>query len=210
VRLWGGTEGFDVNTAFNLLNYPMQARQRRLRWRWGSGLVGGLLGLALGAAALQGLSLELDALASERDTLQVQSAQRLAQAGKDKVQQEALALAKGQQDLLLQVQQHQQAWVRLHEAVLQEAGRSGWALERLQVDGDRLELQGRIRDAQALSSAQIRLSEKLQSPLTLISLVAKPVDLGDRPASDGGHAFVWQGQWPVVPAVVKSAPGRAP
>lgn len=199
-----------MNTAFNLLNYPMQARHRRLRWRWGSGLVGALLGLAIGAAALQWLSLELNALASERDTLQVQSAQRLAQAGKEKVRQEALALAKGQQDLLLQVQQHQQAWVRLHEAVLQEAGRSGWALERLQVDGDRLELQGRIRDAQALRSAQIRLSEKLQSPLTLTSLLASPVDLGDRSASDAGLVFVWQGPWPQVPAVVKSAPGRAP
>ena len=199
-----------MNTAFNLLNYPMQARQRRLRWRWGSGLVGGLLGLAIGAAALQGLSLELDALATERETLQVQSAQRLAQVGKDKLRQEALSLAKGQQDLLLQVQQHQQAWVRLHQAVMQEAGRSGWALERLQVDGDRLELQGRIRDAQALSTAQIRLSGKLQSLLTLTSLLASPVDLGDRPASDAGLVFVWQGPWPQVPAVVKPAPGRTP
>jgi hypothetical protein len=197
-------------TAFNLLNYPVQARRQRLRWRWGSGVAGWVMGLVVGALALQGLNQALEALSAEHVALQALSAQKLAQLGKDKVRKEALAMSQGQQALLLQVQLQQQAWIRLYRAVSQEARRSGWALERLQVDGDRLELHGRIRDAQALGSAQLRLSEQLQSHLTLLSLVANPVEWGDRPVRDGGHVFVWQGPWPSVPVVVKTAPGRAP
>jgi hypothetical protein len=193
--MWCGFEGVVVNTAFNLLKYPMQARQRRLRWRLGSGFAGGLIGLALGAGVLHWMRLDLDALAFERGMLQAQIARRQAQAGDDKVRRDALAMARRQQILLDQIQQHQQAWVRLHDAVLQEAGRSGWSLDRLQVTGDRLELQGRTHDPQALMAAQVRLSEKLQSPLALVSLVASPAEITDRHAADMVHVFVWQGPW---------------
>lgn len=188
-----------MNTAFNLLKYPMQARQQRLRWRWGSGLIGVLMGLVMGSGVLHGMRLELDALASERDQLQSQNARRHAQARDATVQQEAAVLAQRQQRWLERVQQHQQAWSRLHHAVLEEAGRQGWALERLQVDGDRLELQGRTRDVQALAAAQARLSEKLQSPLTLASLAASPADMADGQVFGMGHVFVWQGLWPSLP-----------
>ena len=196
-----------MNTAFNLLHYPMQARQRRLRWRWVSGLAGGLLGVLMGQAVLHGVRQDLDALASEHDRLMAQSVSQRTQVADEKNRREATVLAQRQQSLLVQVQQHQQAWVRLHQAVWQEAGRSGWALERLQVDGDRLELQGRTRDAQALIAAQARLSDKLQSPLTLVSLVASPAELGERGASGMAHVFVWQGPWPSLPS---SASRRAP
>ena len=196
-----------MNTAFNLLNHPMQARQRRLRWRWGSGLLGGLVGLAMGGGLVHGVRQDLDALASQRDKLLAQTVRQRAQAGEDKSQREASALAQRQQALLVQVRQHQEAWVRLHQAVMQEAGHNGWALERLQVEGDRLELQGRTRDAQALMAAQLRLSEKLQSPLMLISLVASPADAGERRAPDMDQVFVWQGPWPSLPS---SANRRAP
>ena len=196
-----------MNTAFNLLHYPMQARQRRVRWRWASGLVGAWLGLAIGGGVLHGVRQDLDALAVERDKLLAQSARQRTQVGDDKVRREASALAQRQQALLVQVQEHQKAWVRLHQAVLQETGRSGWALERLQVGGDRLELQGRSRDAQALMAAQARLSDKLQSPLTLASLVASPAEVGERGASGMAHVFVWQAPWPSLPS---SANRRAP
>lgn len=188
-----------MNTAFNLLHHPMQARQRRLRWRWASALAGGWVGLAMGWGVLYGVRQNLDALSSEHDRLMAQSVRQQAQAREDQTRQEAQALAQRQQAFLRQVQQHQEAWVRLHQAVMQEAGRTGWALERLQVDGDRLELQGRTRDAQALITAQLRLSEKLQSPLTLVSLVASPADTG--------QLFVWQGPWP---SLTSSTTRRAP
>ena len=164
-----------------------------------------LIGLLLAGMALYGLQLDRDALLAEHSKLQAQSAQRRAQAGDDKLRQEAFATAQGQQVLLAQVQQHQQAWGRLFQAVLQEAGQGGWALERLQVDGDRLELQGRIRETQGLAAAQARLSEALQSPLKLVSLVASPVEPSAGQQSEQG--FVWQGPWPALPT---SALQRSP
>lgn len=194
-----------MSTAFNLLNHPVQARQRRLRWRVASSLAGVLIGLLLAGMALHGLRLDRDALAAEHARLQAHSDQRRAQAGEHKLRQEALATAQGQHVLLARVQHHQQAWVRLHRAVLQEASQGGWALERLQVDGERLELQGRMPEAQDLAAAQARLSEALQSPLTLVSLAAVPADPNDSPHS--GPVFVWQGPWPALPA---STPQRSP
>lgn len=194
-----------MSTAFNLLQYPMQARQRRLRWRVLSSLAGLLMGLLLAGMAWHVLRLDRDALQAEHDRLQAHSVQRRAQAGDEKARQEALATAQAQLALLTRVQQHQQAWGRLYQAVLQEAGKGGWALERLQVDGDRLELQGRIREPQGLAAAQARMSEALQMPLTLSSLVTSPTHLNDQHTGD--QAFVWQGPWPELPT---SAPRRSP
>lgn len=203
-----------MSAGFNLLNYPIQARQRRLRWRWGSALVCGLIGLATGAGVLHGIRLDMRALALEQSQLQTQLVQRQAQARAHKARQEAQVLAQRQQIFLTQVQQHQQAWLRLQQAVLQEAGRKGWALERLQVDGGRLELQGRVRDAQSLAAAQTRLSEKLQTPLTLTSLVASPADMSDHSSTDHGPTdlglvFVWHGDWPSLPVPSPRASGSS-
>lgn len=189
-----------MNSAFNLLRHPMQARQQRLRWRLGSGLVGVLLGLVGAAAALHGLQQDLAALTQERERLLAQTTRQRAQAKDDQARLAAQSLALRQHALLVQVQQHQQAWVRLHQAVLQEAGRNAWSLERLQVDGDRLELQGRTRDVQALMQVQARLAQQLQSPLTLVSLVAPAADPLAQPAGALDHVFVWQGPWPALSA----------
>jgi hypothetical protein len=194
-----------MNAAFNLLNYPIQARQRRLRWRVGSALAGLLMGMLLAGMAWHALQLERDALRAEHDRLQAHSAQRRVWAGDEQTRQEALATAQAQHELLTRVQQHQQAWVRLHKAVEQEARRGGWALERLHVEGDRLVLQGRIREAQALAASQARMSETLRIPLTWVSLVASSPDLNDRHLSE--QVFVWQGTWP---ALSTSASRRTP
>ena len=194
-----------MSTTFNLLKYPIQARQRRLHWRVLSSFAGLLIGLLLAGMAWHVLRLDRDALQAEHNRLQAHSAQRRAQAGDEKARQEVLATAQAQLALLAQVQQHQQAWHRLYQAVLQEAGQGGWALERLQVDGERLELQGRIRDAQGLAAAQARMSHTLKMPLTLSSLLASPANLNDQ--HPGDLAFVWQGPWPELPT---SAPRRSP
>jgi hypothetical protein len=194
-----------VNTAFNLLQYPMQVRQRRWRWRVASSLTGGVIGLLLAAVALHHWQQARDALEAEHVLLLTQTAHRRAQAVDEKLRLETLARLQGQQQLLAQVQHHQQAWVRLYQAILQEAPQQGWALERLQVEGDRLELQGRLREAQALAPAQARLSQALQSPLTLVSLMTSPADPSDR--HSGTQVFVWQGPWPALPtSLSRSSP----
>lgn len=194
-----------MNTAFNLLNYPIQARERRLRWRVVSSLAGWLMGMLLAGMAWYALQLERDALRAEHDRLQAHSAQRRAQAGDEQTRQEALATAQAQQELLTRVQQHQQAWVRLYKAVEQEARLGGWVLERLHVEGDRLVLQGRVREARGLAASQVRMSEALRIPLTWVSLVAGPAELNDRHQSE--QVFVWQGAWP---ALSTSASRRTP
>lgn len=194
-----------MSTTFNLLRYPIHARQRRLRWRVLSSLGGLLIGLLLAGMAWYALRLDRDALQAEHRRLQIHSAQRRAQAGDEKARQEALVTAQAQLVLLAQVQQHQQAWHRLYQAMVQEVGQGGWALERLQVDGDRLELQGRIHEAQGLAALQARMSEALHMPLTLSSLVARPANLNGQHPSD--QAFVWQGTWPELPT---STPRRSP
>lgn len=185
-----------MNAAFNLLRYPQQARQRRLRWRLLSSLAGVGVGLLLGGMAIYGLRLDQEALVAEHEKLQARSVQRHAQAGSDKLRQEALTTAQARQGRLAQVQQQQQLWLRLYQALVQEAGHGGWVLERLQVDGERLELQGRTREAHTLAAAQARLSETLQSPLALVSLVVSNADPSERQA--GEHVFVWQGPWPAL------------
>lgn len=187
-----------MNTAFNLLRYPMQARQRRMRWRWGSAAVGLLAGACMGGVVLQWWREDLVALSAERDRLQAQSLQGQTRLQQDKARREAVALVQRQQGQLNRVQQHQQAWLRLHQAILQGTAHDGWLLERLQVDGERLELQGRIRDVRSLAAAQQRLSDALQGPLTLASLLASPADAPDRRVGEMGHVFVWQGAWPAV------------
>lgn len=194
-----------MSTVFNLLHYPVHARQRRLRWQVLSAFVGLLTGVLFAGMAWHVLRLDSDALQAEHDRLQTHGAQRRAQAGDDKARQEALATAQAQRVLLVQVQQHQQTWHRLYQAVVQEAGQGGWVLERLQVDGERLELQGRIREAQGLAASQERMSQTLQIPLTLSSLVVSPSNLNDQRPSD--QAFVWQGSWPELPT---SVPRRSP
>ena len=195
-----------MNTTFNLLRYPVQAHQARLRWRVGSGLAGLLLGGAAAGAVLQWLQHDMQALAAEQAALQAQGTRWRDQAVSDKARQQTQARLQGQQALLAQVRQQQQAWQRLHQAVLAEAGQGAWVLERLQVDGDRLELQGRSRDVQALVRAQVRLSAQLPSPLALVSLEAPAADLseaGERGAQQPGHVFVWQGTWPAMPVVAR-------
>lgn len=187
-----------MNTAFNLLRYPMQARQRRLRWRWGSAVLGLLAGASLGGAALQWLQADLRILGAERDRLQAHNLQAQARWQQDQARREALTRLQRQQTQLSAVQQHQQAWLRLQQALQQDTAPEAWLLERLQVDGDRLELQGRVRDVRSLAAVQQRLSQALHSPLVLVSLQSHPAGGPDRPAGGMGHVFVWQGVWPAV------------
>ena len=189
-----------MNTAFNLLSYPMQAHRRRMRWRWGSAAAGLLAGACAGGGVLQLLQQDVATLSAERDRLQAQNAQAQSRLQQDKARREALALAQRQQNQLRLVQQHQQAWSRLQQALTEGVAHGDWRLERLQVDGERLELQGRIRDVRSLAAAQQRVSEALHSPLMLVSLLARPADGQERRAGEVEPVFVWQGAWPAVAA----------
>ncbi len=213
-----------MTAALNLLQYPLQARLRLRRWRVGTGLAGVLLGLAAGGAWGLWQHRELPGLSQTHARLQAQAAQRHHQSRQDQERQTQALAGQAQLRHLSLVVQQQQAWAALNAAVLQEARRGAWVLERLYADGERLALHGRAVDAAALGEAQRRLSDALQQPLTLVSLAANP-----RPSSTvtappampatpgmsvlagpgGGLAFVWQGHWPAVAALPASSAGQA-
>jgi hypothetical protein len=193
---------------FNLMRYPTLVHQERLRQRmWGfmSGWTGSCV---LAWVALQCLSMNTDALRHDLHHLQQQAVERQQQT------QAAQGLAVQRQSqarqhaFLAQVQAQQQASLRLHTALQDEATRSGLSLQRLQIESDRLEVQAQAPHAQAVTGAGQRLSERLGQPLTLASLSEAPQDAGASAGRLQAVAFSWQGAWP---RLADAAPkGRQP
>ncbi len=201
-----------MKVAFNLLQYPALASQRRKfhsRWTSLSGLVvGGLVALWLGA------------LVQEKRLQRVQEGALL----QSRLQQVQNRLAtekarQAQQNTWLQQAAHVQAlsaqqsrWDALHRALLQEAGPDSVQLLRLQLDAQTLELHGQARDVQRMAKARTRLSMPVGAhsqdvAWTLVSLV-KAAD-GQGGASPAPLEFVWQTAWPQVGSgPVAAAPAR--
>jgi Tfp pilus assembly protein PilN len=185
--------------AFNLLQYPALASQRRRfhsRWTSLSGLlVGSLVALWLGALVQE----KRQQRVQEAALLQVRLTQVQNRLAADKAQQ-------AQQNTWLQQAAHVQAlsaqqrsWEALHQALLQEAGPESVQLLRLQLDAQNLELHGQAKDVQRMAQARAKLSSPLAVPSqdgawTLASLVNAPDAPGA--ASPAPLEFVWQTAWP--------------
>lgn len=187
--------------AFNLLQYPALASQRRRfhsRWTSLSGLlVGSLVALWLGA------------LVEEKRQQQVQEAAALA--SRLKQVQNRLAADKArqaQQNTWLQQAAHVQAlsvkqrnWEALHQVLLQEAGPESVQLLSLLLDGQTLELHGQAKDVQRMAQARVRWSLPLATPeadaaWSLVSLVH--LSAAEGVGSSAPLEFVWQTAWPLV------------
>ena len=197
--------------AFNLLQYPALASQRRRfhsRWTSLSGLlVGSLVALWLGALVQE----KRQQRVQEAALLQARLTQVQNRLAADKAQQ-------AQQNTWLQQAAHVQAlsaqqrsWEALHQALLQEAGPESVQLLRLQLDAQMLELHGQAKDVQRMAEVRARWSMPLgalsqDGVWTLASLVSAPGAQGA--ASPGQLEFVWQTAWPQVgsgPAAEASA-----
>ena len=132
--------------AFNLLQYPALASQRRRfhsRWTSLSGLlVGSLVALWLMAQVQTKLQQQVQQAALLQSRLtQVQS--RLV-GEKVRLAQQNTWL---QQDARVQALSAQQSrWEALHQALLQDAGPDSVQLLRLQLDAQTLELHGQAKD----------------------------------------------------------------
>jgi Tfp pilus assembly protein PilN len=198
--------------AFNLLQYPALASQRRRfhsRWTSLSGLVvGSLVALWLGALVQEKRLQRMQEAALLQSRLkQVQS--RL-EAGKARQAQQHTWLQQAAHVQALSAQQR--SWEALHLALLQEAGPESVQLLRLQLDAQTLELHGQAKDAQRMAQARARLSMPLAAPSqdaawTLVSLVNAPGAQGA--ASPATLEFVWQAAWPQVgsgPVAAASTP----
>ena len=189
--------------AFNLLQYPALASQRRRfhsRWTSLSGLVvGGLVALWLGALVQEKRQQQVqDAALLQSRLKQVQS--RLSA---DKVRQAQQNTWQQQTAHVQALSAQQRSWEGLHQALLQEAGPESVQLLRLQLDAQTLELHGQARDVQRMAKARARLSTPLAAPSqdgawTLVSLVNAPGAQGA--AGPAPLEFVWQTAWPQIGA----------
>jgi Tfp pilus assembly protein PilN len=202
--------------AFNLLQYPALASQRRRfhsRWTSLSGLlVGSLVALWLGTLVQEKRLQQVQEVALLQSRwMQVQS-----QLAADKARQ-------AQQNTWLQQAAHVQAlsaqqrrWEALHQTLLQEAGPESVQLLRLQLDAQTLELHGQAKDVQRMAQARARWSIPLAASSqdavwTLVSLVNAPG--AQEAVLPAPLEFVWQTAWPQLglgPLAVAPTPKPLP
>jgi Tfp pilus assembly protein PilN len=198
--------------AFNLLQYPALASQRRSfhrRWTFLAGLVvGGLMALWwITGAQEQRLHLE-----QERALLQSRMKQVQTQLATDKARQAQHTTWQQQATHVQALKVELQAWEALHQALLQEAGPDSVQLLRFQLDSQTLELHGQASSLQRMAQAQARLSVPLADPArdkawTLVSLLNAAG--ADNPVPRATQEFVWQAHWPQSGAGrVAAVPGR--
>lgn len=183
--------------ALNALHYPnLDRRQKRLHQVW-TACAGGCVGAALAWGWQNGL---------ESQTLQLQQAHSRLQAEWDARQQRAQDTARRQNQERMQqsqavhlqhIAEHQQAWVALHEGLLQEAGSHGLQLTRLQVETGKIELQGSLTRLAAMAEVRQSVSAHLPQALAMTRMTIGP-------AQDGG--FVWQAAWPAAHASRLTSP----
>jgi Tfp pilus assembly protein PilN len=198
--------------AFNLLQYPALATQRRRfhrRWTSLAGLVVGGLTALWWMAGVQEKRLHLE---QERALLQSRMKQVQTQLATDKARQAQHTTWQQQATHVQALKVELQAWEALHQALLQEAGPDSVQLLRFQLDSQTLELHGQASSLQRMAQAQARLSVPLADPArdkawTLVSLLNAAG--ADNPVPRATQEFVWQSHWPQSGAGrVAAVPGR--
>jgi hypothetical protein len=182
-----------VTRSLNLLNHPGQARQQKVFYRWWSSLAGLVVGILLAWVWHHGLAIETAQLHQEQSRLQEALRARQQQAQEADREQNRLRWQAEQAGQLQQISEHQQAWVRLHESLQEEARDRGLRLVRLQSEAEKIELHGAMQGVDAVSEVRQSLSAQWPHPLGLTSMTVGPA---------GEVNFVWQAQWPRVQAVL--------
>lgn len=186
--------------ALNLLNHPGQARQQRFLHRWWSSLAGLVVGILMAWGWQHGLAIETAKLQQAQSRLHeaLRSRQHLIQEAARA--QTRLRWQTEQADQMQQIGQHQQAWVRLHESLQEEARHRRLRLVRLHSAAEKIELHGTMQGMDAVSEVRQSLSAQWPQPLALTSMTVGPA---------GEVNFVWQAQWPHAQGVLSVRPSLA-
>lgn len=188
-----------MTRSLNLLNHPGLARQQRVFHRWWSSLAGLVVGTLLAWGWQHGLATETAQLQQAQSRLQEALRARQQQAQEADRAQTRLRWQAEQAGQLQQIAEHQQAWVRLHESLQEEARERGLRLVRLQSEAEKIELHGAMQGVDAVTEVRQSLSAQWPQPLGLTSMTAGPA---------GEVNFVWQAQWPQAQAVLPVPPSR--
>lgn len=179
--------------SLNLLNHPGLARQQKVFYRWWSSLAGLVVGILLAWVWQHGLAIETAQLHQEQSRLQEALRARQQQVQEADRAQTWLRWQAEQAGQLQQIAEHQQAWMRLHESLQEEAQDRGLRLVRLQSEAEKIELHGTMQGINAESEVRQSLSAQWPHPLGLTSMTVGPA---------GEVNFVWHAQWPHAQAVL--------
>lgn len=193
-----------MSAGFNLLRYPVLARQQRWRDRtWG--FLGGVLGsTVLSWLCFQWLIMDTDNLGHELQAMKAQLARQQAQAQVAQSQAAQQQSRKGHAHLLVQLQTQQQALTQLHAVLQSDISRSGLTVQRLQIEPDKVILHAQAPDARTISQAGQNLSQRLAIPLSVGSLSEVSGGSEQTPNRAPVVAVVWQGPWGGAQAVAGS------
>jgi hypothetical protein len=183
---------------FNLLNHPSLAQQRRVFHRWWSSSAGVLMGCFLAWVGHQWQTSETLRLRQAESHLQSSWLARSQQTKDATQQQTRLRLQAEQATHLRQIEQHQQAWITVHDRLQDMAERQGLRLSRLSFEAGQMAVHGEFNRFETMASARESLSDQLGQAITL-----KNVTTGS--ASQVG--FVWQTTWPSLQSVPLAAAG---
>jgi len=199
-----------MTAAFNLLHYPNLAQQQRRRHRWVTGALGGGLGCALAWGLLYWQAAKTEALLTEQQQLQSSLVERTQRLKVLEAQRAQVQLQRLQRQQLSQIAQHQQTWDVWHQALMAEAQRSNLRLERLQAEGDKLELQGFAPNVASMTAARQQLAEHWGQAVNLTSLTAMSSAGEPDSARSAQVSFVWQVTWTSIqPPAEASTPAIA-
>jgi hypothetical protein len=182
----------------NLLNHPGLAQQRRVFHRWWSSLAGIFTGCLLAWFWQQWQTAETLQLRQAESQLQSAWFVRSQEAKDATRQQTRQRLESEQAGHLQKIEQHQQAWMAVHERLQELAEGQGLRLSRLSSETGQLALHGEASRFEIMAAAQQSLSDQWGQSVTL-----KNVTIG--PASKVG--FVWQTDWPVLHSAPLAASG---
>jgi hypothetical protein len=192
--------GQGVRSALNLLHHPTLAWQQKWFHLIWTGLTGLLVGMASAWGALLWQASETDDLRQMQTRLQDSLNQQAQSAQEAQQRQRQARLQSGQLAQLARVDQHQQAWLRLHKGLQMHLQRQGVKLERLQFDGPNMALHGHSAQMSAITAGQKALSQDSQGPWVLSSLLVEADQL----------QFVWQGPGPEALTLAQTAVSNRP
>lgn len=209
-----------MSRAFNFLNYPALAAQRRKRHRWWTSLTGLVVGSALAGWGAQVVQEAAEQVQQERQRLQSQLVHEQADWRDLQKKHEALQTSLLQSAHLAQIQHQHTVWQALYRALQNELGPASAQLMRLQLEGKQLEMHGIASDAHQMDQVRhaltVQLAQHLQPAFVLSSWVVTPSVANNaalldvrvqgasgqaRPKPIGGGAleFVWHSGWPDGP-----------
>jgi Tfp pilus assembly protein PilN len=203
--------------AFNLLNYPALAVQRRKRHRWWTSLAGLALGSALAWWGAQLVQETAEQVQQERRRLQGQLIHEQARWRDLQTKQEALKIRLLQTAHLAQIDYQNTVWEALYRTLQSELGPGSAQLMRLQLEAKQLEMHGIASDAQRMDQVRhalsLQLAQHLQPAFVLSSWVMTPSAANSaalpgvraqsasgptrpKPSEGGSLEFVWHSGWP--------------